>query len=187
MTQGAGMARSEVQRRWDEFHRTGMVTVAASPVRCVLMMLGSLVLALFPAVMAAGSFQEHGADSPTGWGCVLATLLFLVTAVLAARPLVRGSRLTLSRHGLAISARRPGERVREMGLRWEEMTHVELHSGSPQSASDDVRIHLASGAGANVEGDVSRGYVDLPDGFAMSKRDLAELLEAIRGFLAARR
>lgn len=122
------MARSEVQRRWDEFHRTGMVTVAASPVRCVLMMLGSRVLALFPAVMAAGSFQEHGADSPTGWGCVLATLLFLVTAVLAARPLVRGSRLSLSRHGLAISARRRGERVRETGLRWEEMTHVERFS-----------------------------------------------------------
>ena len=182
------MARSEVQRRWDEFHRTGMVTVAASPVRCVLMMLGSLVLALFPAVMAAGSFQEHGADSLTGWGCVLATLLFLVTAVLAARPLVRGSRLTLSRHGLAISARWPGERVRETGLRWEEMTHVERFSNpAGGSSSTDVRIYLAPGAGQNVQGDVSRGYVNLPDGFAMSKRDLAELLEAIRAYLAAQR
>ena len=182
------MARADVQRHWDEFHRTGMVTVAASPVRCVLMTLGSLVLALFPAVMAADSFQEHGAASLRGWGCVLAALLFLATAVLAVRPLVRGSRLTLSRHGLAISARRRGGRVRETGLRWEEMTYVERFS-SPAggSSSTDVRIHLAPGAGQNVQGDVSRGYVNLPDGFAMSKRDLAELLEAIRAYLAAQR
>lgn len=68
------------------------------------------------------------------------------------------------------------------------MTHVERFSNpAGGSSSTDVRIHLAPGAGQSVQGDVSPGYVNLPDGFAMSKRDLAELLEAIRGFLAARR
>ena len=100
---------------------------------------------------------------------------------------MREDQLTLSRHGITISAHRRGERAREMGLRWEEMTHVELYRGSPQSPSDNVRIHLAPGAGQNVQGDASRGYVNLPDGFAMPKRDLAELLESIRAYLAAQR
>lgn len=181
------MARADVEKRWNEFHRTGLVTVRVSPLKIVAMTLASLVVAMILALMAVAFFLDDGATALKGWIGVLFAPLFLVFAVLEARKLARKSQLTLSSHGITISANRRGERDREMGLRWEEMTHVELHSGSPQSASDDVRIHLASGAGANVEGDVSRGYVDLPDGFAMSKRDLAELLEAIRGFLAARR
>ena len=181
------MARADVEKRWNEFHRTGLVTVRVSPLKIVAMTLASLVVAMILALMAVAFFLDDGATALKGWIGVLFAPLFLVFAVLEARKLARQSQLTLSSHGITISANRRGERDREMGLRWEEMTHVELHSGSPQSASDDVRIHLASGAGANVEGDVSRGYVDLPDGFAMSKRDLAELLEAIRGFLAARR
>lgn len=181
------MARADVEKRWNEFHRTGLVTVRVSPLKIVAMTLASLVVAMILALMAVAFFLDDGATALKGWIGVLFAPLFLVFAVLEARKLARKSQLTLSSHGITISANRRGERDREMGLRWEEMTHVELHSGSPQSASDDVRIHLASGAGANVEGDISRGYVDLPDGFAMSKRDLAELLEAIRGFLAARR
>ncbi|MEV0869114.1 hypothetical protein AB0I24_14380 [Brachybacterium paraconglomeratum] len=181
------MARADVEKRWNEFHRTGLVTVRVSPLKIVAMTLASLVVAMILALMAVAFFLDDGATALKGWIGVLFAPLFLVFAVLEARKLARKSQLTLSSHGITISADRRGERDREMGLRWEEMTHVELYSGSPQSASDDVRIHLASGAGANVEGDVSRGYVDLPDGFAMSKRDLAELLEAIRGFLAARR
>ncbi|MEY8656672.1 hypothetical protein [Brachybacterium paraconglomeratum] len=181
------MARADVEKRWNEFHRTGLVTVRVSPLKIVAMTLASLVVAMILALMAVAFFLDDGATALKGWIGVLFAPLFLVFAVLEARKLARKSQLTLSSHGITISANRRGERDREMGLRWEEMTHVELYSGSPQSASDDVRIHLASGAGANVEGDVSRGYVDLPDGFAMSKRDLAELLEAIRGFLAARR
>lgn len=182
------MARAEVERRWNEFHRAGMVTVAVSPLKCVMMMLGSLVLALFPAVMAAGSFQEHGAASFKGWGLVLIVLVFLLTAVLAVRPLARGSQVSVTRFGIAISVRRRGERVRELGLRWDEMTHVErYYNAAGESSSEDVRVHLVPGAGANVEGDVSRGYVNLPEGFAMSKKDLAELLEAIRGYLASQR
>ena len=181
------MARADVEKRWNEFHRTGLVTVRVSPLKIVAMTLAGLVMAMILALMAVAFFLDDGATALKGWIGVLFAPLFLVFAVLEARKLARKSQLTLSSHGITISANRRGERDREMGLRWEEMTHVELHSGSPQSASDDVRIHLASGAGANVEGDVSRGYVDLPDGFAMSKRDLAELLEAIRGFLAARR
>lgn len=181
------MARADVEKRWNEFHRTGLVTVRVSPLKIVAMTLAGLVMAMILALMAVAFFLDDGATALKGWIGVLFAPLFLVFAVLEARKLARKSQLTLSSHGITISADRRGERDREMGLRWEEMTHVELHSGSPQSASDDVRIHLASGAGANVEGDVSRGYVDLPDGFAMSKRDLAELLEAIRGFLAARR
>lgn len=181
------MARADVEKRWNEFHRTGLVTVRVSPLKIVAMTLAGLVMAMILALLALAFFLDDGATAIKGWIGVLFAPLFLVFAVLEARKLARKSQLTLSRHGITISADRRGERDREMGLRWEEMTHVELHSGSPQSASDDVRIHLASGAGANVEGDVSRGYVNLPDGFAMSKRDLAELLEAIRGFLAARR
>ncbi|MGN7211145.1 hypothetical protein [Brachybacterium paraconglomeratum] len=181
------MARADVEKRWNEFHRTGLVTVRVSPLKIVAMTLAGLVMAMILALLALAFFLDDGATALKGWIGVLFAPLFLVFAVLEARKLARKSQLTLSSHGITISANRRGERDREMGLRWEEMTHVELHSGSPQSASDDVRIHLASGAGANVEGDVSRGYVDLPDGFAMSKRDLAELLEAIRGFLAARR
>lgn len=181
------MARADVEKRWNEFHRTGLVTVRVSPLKIVAMTLAGLVMAMILALMAVAFFLDDGATALKGWIGVLFAPLFLVFAVLEARKLARKSQLTLSSHGITISADRRGERDREMGLRWEEMTHVELHSGSPQSASDDVRIHLASGAGANVEGDVSRGYVDLPDGFAMSKRDLTELLEAIRGFLAARR
>lgn len=181
------MARADVEKRWNEFHRTGLVTVRVSPLKIVAMTLAGLVMAMILALMAVAFFLDDGATALKGWIGVLFAPLFLVFAVLEARKLARKSQLTLSSHGITISANRRGERDREMGLRWEEMTHVELYSGSPQSASDDVRIHLASGAGANVEGDVSRGYVDLPDGFAMSKRDLAELLEAIRGFLAARR
>ena len=181
------MARADVEKRWNEFHRTGLVTVRVSPLKIVAMTLAGLVMAMILALLALAFFLDDGATALKGWIGVLFAPLFLVFAVLEARKLARKSQLTLSSHGITISADRRGERDREMGLRWEEMTHVELHSGSPQSASDDVRIHLASGAGANVEGDVSRGYVDLPDGFAMSKRDLAELLEAIRGFLAARR
>lgn len=181
------MARADVEKRWNEFHRTGLVTVRVSPLKIVAMTLAGLVMAMILALMAVAFFLDDGATALKGWIGVLFAPLFLLFAVLEARKLARKSQLTLSSHGITISANRRGERDREMGLRWEEMTHVELYSGSPQSASDDVRIHLASGAGANVEGDVSRGYVDLPDGFAMSKRDLAELLEAIRGFLAARR
>lgn len=181
------MARADVEKRWNEFHRTGLVTVRVSPLKIVAMTLASLVVAMILALMAVAFFLDDGATALKGWIGVLFAPLFLVFAVLEARKLARKSQLTLSSHGITISANRRGERDREMGLRWEEMTHVELHSGSPQSASDDVRIHLASGAGANVEGDVSRGYVDLPDGFAMSKRDLAELLEAIRAYLAAQR
>ncbi len=181
------MARADVEKRWNEFHRTGLVTVRVSPLKIVAMTLASLVMAIILALLALAFFLDDGATALKGWIGVLFAPLFLVFAVLEARKLARKSQLTLSSHGITISANRRGERDREMGLRWEEMTHVELHSGSPQSASDGFRIHLASGAGANVEGDVSRGYVDLPDGFAMSKRDLAELLEAIRGFLAARR
>lgn len=181
------MARADVEKRWNEFHRTGLVTVRVSPLKIVAMTLAGLVMAMILALLALAFFLDDGATALKGWIGVLFAPLFLVFAALEARKLARKSQLTLSSHGITISANRRGERDREMGLRWEEMTHVELHSGSPQSASDDVRIHLASGAGANVEGDVSRGYVDLPDGFAMSKRDLAELLEAIRGFLAARR
>ena len=181
------MARADVEKRWNEFHRTGLVTVRVSPLKIVAMTLAGLVMAMILALMAVAFFLDDGATALKGWIGVLFAPLFLVFAVLEARKLARKSQLTLSSHGITISANRRGERDREMGLRWEEMTHVELHSGYPQAASDDVRIHLASGAGANVEGDVSRGYVDLPDGFAMSKRDLAELLEAIRGFLAARR
>jgi hypothetical protein len=181
------MARADVEKRWKEFHRTGLVTVRASPLKIVAMTLAGLVMAMILALMAVAFFLDDDATALKGWIGVLFAPLFLVFAVLEARKLARKSQLTLSSHGITISADRRGERDREMGLRWEEMTHVELHSGSPQSASDDVRIHLASGAGANVEGDVSRGYVDLPDGFAMSKRDLAELLEAIRGYLAAQR
>ena len=181
------MARADVEKRWNEFHRTGLVTVRVSPLKIVAMTLAGLVMAMILALLALAFFLDDGATALKGWIGVLFAPLFLVFAVLEARKLARKSQLTLSSHGITISADRRGERDREMGLRWEEMTHVELHSGYQQSASDDVRIHLASGAGANVEGDVSRGYVDLPDGFAMSKRDLAELLEAIRGFLAARR
>lgn len=181
------MARADVEKRWNEFHRTGLVTVRVSPLKIVAMTLASLVMAIILALMAVAFFLDGGATALKGWIGVLFAPLFLVSAVLEARKLARKSQLTLSSHGITISADRRGERDREMGLRWEEMTHVELYSGSPQSPSDDVRIHLAPGAGANVEGDVSRGYVNLPDGFAMSKRDLAELLEAIRGFLAARR
>ena len=181
------MARADVEKRWNEFHRTGLVTVRVSPLKIVAMTLAGLVMAMILALLALAFFLDDGATALKGWIGVLFAPLFLVFAALEARKLARKSQLTLSSHGITISADRRGERDREMGLRWEEMTHVELHSGYQQSASDDVRIHLASGAGANVEGDVSRGYVDLPDGFAMSKRDLAELLEAIRGFLAARR
>lgn len=181
------MARADVEKRWNEFHRTGLVTVRVSPLKIVAMTLASLVMAIILALMAVAFFLDGGATALKGWIGVLFAPLFLVLAVLEARKLARKSQLTLSSHGITISADRRGERDREMGLRWEEMTHVELYSGSPQSPSDDVRIHLAPGAGANVEGDVSRGYVNLLDGFAMSKRDLAELLEAIRGFLAARR
>ena len=181
------MARADVEKRWNEFHRTGLVTVRVSPLKIVAMTLAGLVMAMILALLALAFFLDDGATALKGWIGVLFAPLFLVFAVLEARKLARKSQLTLSSHGITISANRRGERDREMGLRWEEMTHVELHSGYPQSASDDVRIHLASGAGANVEGDVSRGYVDLPDGFAMSKRDLAELLEAIRGYLAAQR
>lgn len=181
------MARADVEKRWNEFHRTGLVTVRVSPLKIVIMALVCLVMAMILALMAVAFFLDSGATTLKGWIAVLFVLLFLVIAVLEARKLVRKNQLTLSRHGITISAHRQGERAREMGLRWEEMTHVELYRGSPQSPSDDVRIHLAPDAGQNVQGDVSRGYVDLPDGFAMSKRDLAELLEAIRGYLAAQR
>lgn len=179
------MARADVEKRWAEFHRTGLVTVRASPLKIVAMTLTCLVMAIILAILAVALFWDDGATTLKGWIAVLFAPLFLVFAFLEARKLVRKSRLTLRRHGITISAHRRGERAREMGLRWEEMTHVELAHGSTQSPSEDVRIHLAPGAGANVEGDVSRGYVNLPDGFAMSKRDLAELLEAIRGYLAA--
>ncbi|MFE7606353.1 hypothetical protein ACFU1Q_14455 [Brachybacterium paraconglomeratum] len=181
------MARADVEKRWNEFHRTGLLTVRVSPLKIVAMTLASLVMAIILALLALAFFLDDGATALKGWIGVLFVLLFLVIAVLEARKLARKDQLAVSRHGITISAHRRGERAREMGLRWEEMTHVELYRGSPQSPSDNVRIHLAHGAGATVEGDVSRGYVNLPDGFAMSKRDLAELLEAIRAYLVAQR
>ena len=182
------MARADVEKRWNEFHRTGLVTVRVSPLKIVAMTLAGLVMAMILALLALAFFLDDGATALKGWIGVLFAPLFLVFAVLEARKLARKSQLTLSSHGITISADRRGERDREMGLRWEEMTYVERFS-SPAggSSSTDVRIHLAPGAGQNVQGDVSRGYVNLPDGFAMSKRDLAELLEAIRAYLAAQR
>lgn len=182
------MGRARVERHVEGFRRTGMVTLRASALKCVFAVLGSLVLAMFPAVMSAGAFQENGAGSLKGWGLALVALFFVMTTFLAVAPLVRGRQLTLTRLGLAVSSRRQGERVREMGLRWEEITGIEHYSsGSTSTASTEVRMHLVPGAGRDARRDSTRDYVDMPFGFAVSNKDLAELLEGIRSSRAAQR
>lgn len=183
------MTRARVERHWEEFRRTGHVRVGASVVKGILSSLAALVLTLFPALKAADAFGTHGAVSPTGWLCVLVAALFATGTVVALLPVLRGRRLDLTPDGLAVSARRSGRRVLELGLRWHEVHHVAFHHEvSASSSTEKVRIGLGRIAREGEPGIPSHSPVDLPDGFRMSKRDLAELMEGIRaGVMAQRR
>lgn len=175
------MGRAQVERRWEEFHRTGAVTVRASVAKGILACLAALLLTTFAALTASESFQDDGIASLKGWLCVLVALFFVTGTVLALRPVVRGRRLALSSEGVTMSSRRGGRRVVELGLFWHEIHHVGHHrDGSGDTQSEHVRIVLGHTTRTDEKGNPLTRPVILPDGFVMSKKGLAEVMERVR-------
>lgn len=175
------MGRARVERHLQQYRRTGVVTVRASVLKGVASMMGMTLLAALGAGMGADAFRRLGAASFRSWAFVLLVLFALTGVLVSASPMVRGRRLVLTRFGYEVSARRGGRRVRETGLRWEEVREVAVHRSSDgESSRTDVRIVLAPGGGRDCPTEDPHGFRDLPSGFAMSPKDLAVLMEVIR-------
>lgn len=68
-----------------------------------------------------------------------------------------------------------------MSLAWREIEQIAIHRNrSSGTTRVNVRMHLVPGGGRGTDSGLENGYVDLPTGFAMSRKDLAALMEGIR-------
>ena len=182
------MGRARVERCRQEFRRTGIVTVRAGILKGVAATAGMMLMALLAAGMSVAAFHDAGATSLRGWGTALAALFALAGVAVCAGPVLRRRQLTLTRFGLAVAARHRGRRVDELVERWEEIRNVELYrSTDGETTSTDVRIHFMPGVRTSTPSSMDPGYRNLPSGFAMSKKDLAALMEGMRISQAAQR
>lgn len=181
------MGRARVDRHLEQFRRTGAVTVKASVLKGTASMVGMIAMAALAAGMYAEALRDGEAESLKAWGLLVLVPFALLGAVVTAWPMIRRRRLLLTPAGLEVSSRRGGRRVRELGLRWQEIQHIEAYTtSSGESSRTDVRMHMVPGWGREAGVDAPHGYIDLPMGFAMSRKDLAALMEGIRSALARR-
>lgn len=177
------MGAARVDRYWEQYCRDGQVTVRASVVKGVLGMIATILLAVVCAGMSVEAFLTDGAGSVKGWGCAFFTPVILCGAVFTVYPVVRQRRLDLMPWGFFMSRRRRGQRITELALRWTDVDHVKAFrtTGSGDGGdSTDIRIVLAPGVRAVYGGEEKEGFVELPSGFRMSKKNLASLMERIR-------
>lgn len=165
-----------------EFVHTGRVIVSASPLKGTLSSMGLGLLSLLSAGMSYAVFQEEGGASIKGWGCAFIAVLVLWGIAVMLGPMIRQRQLTLTPDELIVSSRRKGTRTRELSLRWEEIQNIEIHrsTNGEGTTTDDVRVKLAPGVRADLAARSLQGFIDLPAGLEMPKKDLASLLEMIR-------
>ncbi|MGY5766294.1 hypothetical protein ACXET9_13965 [Brachybacterium sp. DNPG3] len=181
------MGRARVDRLYEQFRRTGSVTVMASVLKGTASMVGMILMAALGAGMYAGALFDGDAGTFKAWGSLILVPFALSGAVATAWPMIRRRQLHLTPVGLEVTSMRGGRRVRMLGLRWREIEHIEFHTNtSGESTRTYVRMHLVPGAGQGSGMDAPHGYIDLPSGFTLSVKALAALMEGIRSTMAQR-
>lgn len=174
------MGRRAVDRRFQEFVESGQLTVRASALKGVLSSAGLVLLSAVVAGVSMAAFQEDGAASLKAWGCAFFAVLTLLGVAVAMEPVVRRQELVLNHLGLTVSSRRSGTRRHEMRLGWGEIEDITIdRRSSGHGTRTTVLLSLVPGMRIDPVTRQPLAFLHLPDGFAMSKKDLVALLERV--------